>query len=104
MTDDVKRLLHVFQDNLSTLLEASDLDFYNFTDTALIVPEVLDAFIVFDDARDSKIETTENNSLLNILNEGQDVRVNIQSAHISDVPVDESIADAFPRVTKDLVV
>ena len=85
LADNVKWLFNILEDNLTTLLEAGHLDLDDLADASLVVPEVLDAFIVFNDARDSEIETAENNSLLNILNESQDVDSIHYSRHCQSI-------------------
>lgn len=104
LADDVERLLDVLEDDLATLLEASDLHLDDLADASLVVSEVLDALVVLDDARHAEVQAAEYDSLLDVLDEGQDVGVDVECADIGDVSVNESIANALPGVAEYFVV
>lgn len=104
LADYVERLLDVLEDDLAALLEASDLHLDDLADASLVVSEVLDALVVLDDARHAEVQAAEYDSLLDVLDEGQDVGVDVECAHIGDVSVNESIANALPGVAEYFVV
>lgn len=103
-TDNVERLLLVLQDYFAVLLEAFDLDFDYLTYAFSVVFDVLDAVVVLDNPRNAKVEATEHNLLLNVLDESLDVCINAQSCHVFDIPVDERVPNALSGVAQDLVV
>jgi hypothetical protein len=80
------------------------LDLNDVTNTLEVVLNVLDAVIVFDESRHSQVETTKDNLLLDVLDEGLNVRVNLQSVNVADVSIDKPVANAFPCITQDLMV
>lgn len=104
LADDVQGLLHVLEHDFAALLEACHLHLDDLADALLIVAEILDAFIILNEARDAKVQAAEDDSLLNVLDEGKDVRVNVERVHICDVSIDEAVADAFPGIAENLVV
>mgnify|MGYP006893265883 FL=1 len=53
LTNIIKRLLSIPENDFSCLFEAGYLDFNNFSDTFLIVLDISDALIIFDYARDA---------------------------------------------------
>ena len=104
LANDVQRLLDVFKHNFAAFLEASDLDLNYLTDTSLIISKVLDALVVLDDAGHAQIKTAENNAFLDVFYESKYIRVNIKSVHVRDIPIDESVANAFARITQYFVI
>ena len=99
LANDVQWLLYILEDNLARLLKACHLDFDNFSNWFFVLFDILDAFIILDHPWDPKIKATEHNPLLYVLDKGQDIGLNIKGTDIYDVSVDETIADAFSRVT-----
>lgn len=104
LADDVQWLLYILEDDLATLLEACDLHLDYLSNASLVVAEVLDALVILDHARDAQVQAAEDDSLLDVLDKGQNVRVNVESAGVGNVPVDEAVADALAGVTQDLMV
>ena len=104
LTNYVQWLLDILQHNFATFFKACHLDFYYFTDASFIVSEVLDTLIVLDDAGHAEVQTTEHDALLDVFDEGQDVRVNVQGADVRNISIYESISNTLARVTQDLVI
>lgn len=104
LTNDVEWLLNILENNLAAFLEARHLHLDYLSDAPLVVSEVLDALIVLDDARDAEVEAAEDDSLLDVLDESEDVGVDVEGADVRDVSVDEAVPDALAGVTQDLVV
>ena len=104
LTNYVERLLDILEHYFATFLEASHLDFYYFADASFVVSEVLDTLIVLDDARYAEVQAAEHDSLLDVFDEGQDVRVNVQGADVRNIPINEAISNTLARVTQDLVI
>ena len=99
LTYYVEWLFNILEDYFTTLFEASDLDFDYFTNATFIVSEILDTLVILDDTRDSEIKATKDDTLLDIFDEGKDIRVNIESADIRYVSVYESVSNTFSGVT-----
>ena len=72
--------------------------------SSFVVSEVLNTLIILNDAGHAEIQATEHDSLLDVFDEGQDVRVNVQSADIGNIPINKAVSNTLTRVTQDLVI
>lgn len=79
------------------------MDFDDFANTFSIDFDVSDTIIIFDDARNSKVQAAEDDSLLDILDERQNVCVDFERVYINDVSIDESVSNAFTGVAQDFM-
>ena len=70
LADDVQRLLGIAEDYLAAGLEAHHLDGDDLADLPVVVPEVSDACLVLYDACHTQIQTAEDDSGLDVLDEG----------------------------------
>ena len=104
LRDYVQRLLDVLENYFAALLKASDLNFNNFTNWFTVLFNVFNAIIILDDARNSQVKRAKDDSLLNILNECQDISVDLKRVHINNVPVDEAVSYALTGITEYLVI
>lgn len=104
LTNYIERLLHVLENNLATFFKTCHLYFYYFADASFVVSEVLNTLIILNDAGHAEIQATEHDSLLDVFDEGQDVRVNVQSADIGNIPINKAVSNTLTRVTQDLVI
>lgn len=102
--ETIDGLLVIFQDDLPWLLKARDLYLNDVSDTLEVILDILDAIIVFDDTRDSQVQTAEHNLLLDVFDEGLDICIDFEGADVSDVAVDEAVAYALPCITQNFVV
>ena len=104
LTNCVERLLSISKDDLSSLLEASYLDFDYLSNAFLVVLDISDALVVLDDPRDTEVEAAEHDPLLDVLDEGQNICVYLESIDVDDVSVDEAVSNAFAGVCQNLMV
>ena len=101
---DIQWLLNVLKNYLARFFKTCDLHFDNFTNTFLVFLYISDAVVILDHSRDTKVEAAKYDSVLYILDKGQDVGVDLKIVHVQDIAIDESIANTFPGITQDLVI
>jgi hypothetical protein len=69
-----------------------------------IIFDVLDAVVIFDHSRHSKIKAAEDNFLLDVLDKSLNVCIYFTCVYVSDVAVNEAVSNALAGVTQDLMV
>jgi hypothetical protein len=104
LTNYVERLLDVLKDYLATLLKTCHLHFDYFSNAFFVLFDIADAFVILDDSRNSKVEATEEYSLLDVFYECKDVSVNFQIVDIENITVYKAIANTFSTIAKNFVV
>ena len=69
----------------------------------MVVPEIFDTHIVLYYTGNAKIQTAEDDSGLDVLDEGQNVGSDLKTAHVANISVYKPVSNALPRVTQNLV-
>lgn len=70
LADIVQRKFSISEDHFPRLFKSSDLNLDYIADRLLVILDISDRLVIFDDTRDSEVQTAENNSFLDVLDEG----------------------------------